>query len=320
MPRTVLAQHARSLAPSAWPQVRIYFDLSNQKSCFRVVREHERKAAHEYGLLVHIRLDIMLFRPLSPPTVARLLTIGEHPAAIVWKPWGDDHGGVIDLMGFANRAGADLIHGVIGNASAHVHSQRAFHPQPSDDPRTHSFFPERLTRAQLELYGAELRRFSWPHCRVDDRVRCRYPGEVQRLLRSFPDVAPPSQACGGVLAHAEERRERRLAYGCCSKPRLPVRVLSGLVVGEQRPSRAKVCLDEWKGSSQCAWEWRDAECCEVIAACEAIAEGKAPQGLRAHTPPADGEQPPPLQRGHDRSGRRERRRGRGLGRSGDVRR
>eukprot|EP00900_Chrysochromulina_parva_P016514 jgi/Chrpa1/24864/Chrysochromulina_OHIO_Genome00015513-RA len=223
--------------------VRIYFDLSNQRRCMELVARHERLVKHEYRLLVHIRLDVMLFRPLAPATAARLLALPALGPPTVWKPWGDDHGGLIDLMGFANRPGADLIYGVVGNASRHVTEYEAQHR--AEEASQAFFYPERLTSAQMYSYGAHVRRFAWPHCRIDEQLHCRYPGESQRLLRAEPRAAPPSQLCGS---------------------------------------------DEWKGSSQCALEWDDPECCDLARACEAIANGLAPEHvpLPRHTPPADG--------------------------------
>ena len=308
--------------------VRIYFDLSNQRRCMELVARHERLAKHEYRLLVHIRLDVMLFRPLAPATAARLLALPALGPPTVWKPWGDDHGGLIDLMGFANRPGADLIYGVVGNASRHVTEYEAQH-RAEEASHEAFFYPERLTSAQMHSYGAHVRRFAWPHCRIDEQLHCRYPGESQRLLRAEPRAAPPSQLCGGVLRHLAARSERRTDAGCCHAARLTPRMSRGMFPGLARSQRARICIvppqdscqtpgtppgtraylppcpgtgtharlarlpswqDEWKGSSQCALEWDDPECCDLARACEAIANGLAPENvpLPRHTPLADG--------------------------------
>lgn len=228
--------------------VRIYFDLSNQRRCMELVARHERLVKHEYRLLVHIRLDVMLFRPLAPATAARLLALPALGPPTVWKPWGDDHGGLIDLMGFANRPGADLIYGVVGNASRHVTEYEAQHR--AEEASQAFFYPERLTSAQMYSYGAHVRRFTWPHCRIDEQLHCRYPGESQRLLRAEPRAAAPSQLCGSVLRHLAARLERRTDAGCCHAARLAPRMSRGMFPGLARSQRARVCIVRPQDSSR----------------------------------------------------------------------
>ena len=269
---------------------RTYLDLTNQLKCFEQIERHEAGTGDgsSYDLIGHIRLDVMILDRLPVRILSELQTVTRSQRT-AWVPLGDDHGGIIDLMAFASRPAAQVIRGARGNASRWVHKhilQQAFRHSADDGTNSAYFFPERITWTQLYKYNTEARRFEWRHCRVSDAGTCRYPGEMQRLLRGSIG-APIAYSkmlcttcehrhliCGGVLSElaARDKQEKSVAQApttCCKARSGKAPSWAGAVQLQQTLQCTLPNLGAWKGGQACNL-WHDHQCCALSAACASV--------------------------------------------------
>ena len=256
---------------------RIFLDLTNQLRCFEQIERHEaRPGGSPYNVIGHVRLDVVLLGVLPAHVLFELQAAVSSPSRrnIAWVPFGDDHGGIIDMMAIATRPAAQVLRGVRGNASRWVH-QHALARQSRP-----FFYPESITRAQLQEHRTTVRRFGWRHCRVSDAGHCRYPGEMQRLLRgrfgapiAYNEMLCKTcnhrrLICDGVLRHLAANRVNAVTQAqttCCEALMAPAPSwANNATLGKSQCTPP--ILDTWKGGQECS-RWDDDQCCEISAAC-----------------------------------------------------
>ena len=262
---------------SATVRQRLYLDLSNRVQCAELVRTSRRV----YSTLVHARMDLHLFEPLPVAVATRWRKTAEHERTVphIFKPFGDDHMGVIDILAIANEAGMAAEVGVRDAITDGVvpYNTKLDAPRPKghlDHPEL-VVFPEQLTAGQLIAKHARLHREEWAMCRIDSMSgACRYPGEVTRLLRHHMPLATANAriVCNATAAHHGALVDNQ----CCS-----ARLLGGGLRGTQRSGRgganfsgvtcqAYVSASGWKGFDMCGVDWHDSNCCALVQQCASL--------------------------------------------------
>lgn len=282
---------------------RAYLDQNNHNTCDDLIREYEREHGFRYSILAHSRLDLKLFGP--PPATVRpggswwKAAENEPDTPHVFKPDGDDHNGVIDVMSIANRKGFEVLVGVRDLISA---GGKPFNQVLHKYDAPGLVFPEQFTASQLHIRNASLLRGKWAQCRVDEHGACRYPGEAARMLFEFPDLAisNPSSVCSEVATHHAILRKQ----GACCKESVgkygpdegnrvvrlsdmlnPDDVLDffthpfGFLTSVFSPNGRCDHANGWKGSFACNSSFSDENCCAISSACADLVSGRPQEAL-----------------------------------------
>lgn len=306
-----MARMARDIKRGSWSAfrafaMRAYLDQNNHNTCEDIIYAHERIHGFQYSILAHSRLDLMLFGGPPPATVRpgepwRTRAEREPQIPHVFKPDGDDHNGVIDIMTVANRKGFQTCAGVRDLITA---GGRPFNQvqQMYDAPGL--VFPEQFTASQLHAANATLVRGKWAQCRVDSSGACRYPGEAARMLFEHPDLAvqSPMPVCAEVATHyALLKKEETCCAGSIGnyqtspdRERILVRwpdmsypeylfdlftrpfTFFGSIFS---PGHRCDHSNGWKGSFACNSSFEDAHCCTISSACEDLLSGRTASAL-----------------------------------------
>ena len=292
------AQVERDTARGSWDtwdrelRTRYYLDLTNRLQCAGLVGSHELRAGVSYSTYVHARLDFQLFAPL-PPAIAtewRLAAEAVPTTPRLFKPYGDDHGGIIEYFAMGNAAGMAVENGVrdaitaglmpyntrsqsigagAGNGAVRGFASRLAYPEQMSSGLFHS------------VPGLRVKRAEWPMCRVESiGGSCRYPGEVSRLLNLHNDVvrANAQTICGLTATY----RPMVISKGCCSQGADATASLTRVgastaaadgqaAEGQEEPS-CRFTDAEWRGVDSCVVDWKDPGCCRVVSKCNELLE------------------------------------------------
>ena len=267
---------------------RFYLDLSNRLQCAALISEHERLTGKQYTLLAHARMDLSLLAPLPSSVASTWRSTAEAAPSVphLFKPFGDDHSGVIDILAIGNPAGfavevslRDAITAGLVPFNVKLGKRRELErlPPPHDMLRPVEagpfVYPEQMTAGHLLVALSERglvlgRREAWPMCRLDQSGSCRYPGEVLRLLRAHPRLVEQNAriVCESTLA----RRGDLLANSCCEAPSDGERWLR-VASPQSEPACSRYVREAgWKGAQQCAADWSDRNCCQAVSECDEV--------------------------------------------------